>query len=123
MKLGTISALALGASGVAIALMPEATADNLKLSALTPRGTAEIRAGLGGTFVGLGLWAAARGSKDAHTAVGMTWLGAAALRSYAVKKDQPETDVTYWTYLAGEITLGLAGLISRGSTSSSQASR
>jgi hypothetical protein len=43
----------------------------------------------------------------------MTWLGAAAFRTYSLKADQPETKPSYWAYLAGETLLGTAGLIAR----------
>jgi hypothetical protein len=113
MRLGTLSAGALAASGVAIALMPERTLAQLELAPVSARGLAETRAGLGGTFAGLGLWALLRGTSDAYTAVGMTWLGAAAFRSYSLKADQPETKPTFWAYLAGEAVLGTAGIFAR----------
>jgi hypothetical protein len=114
MRVGDLSALALGASGLAIALMPERSTKQLQLVATSPRGIAETRAGLGGTFVGLGLWALARRTSDAYTAVGVTWLGAAAFRTYALKKDEPETAATYWAYLAAESLLGLGAVAARG---------
>ena len=114
MRLGTLSAAALGASGLAIALMPEKTAAQLKLAALDKRGITETRVGLGGTYAGLGLWALGRGTSDAYTAVGMTWLGAAAFRAWSLQKDRPETDASFWAYLTGETLLGLAGVLARG---------
>jgi hypothetical protein len=113
MRLGDLTAAALAASGVAIALMPERTLAQLQLTPVSPRGITETRAGLGGTFAGLGLWALARGTSDAYTAVGMTWLGAAVFRSYSLRADEPETDASYWAYLGAETTLGLAGLLAR----------
>jgi hypothetical protein len=113
MKAGDVAALALAASGLAIALMPERTLVQLELTPDSARGITETRAGLGGTFAGLGLWALARGSADAYTAVGMTWLGAAVFRTYSLRVDQPETKPSYWAYLAGETTLGLAGVLAR----------
>jgi hypothetical protein len=114
MRLGTLSAAALGASGLAIALMPEKTAAALKLAPLTARGITETRVGLGGTYAGLGLWALGRGTSDAYTAVGATWLGAAAFRAWSLQKDEPETDASFWAYLTGETLLGLAGVLARG---------
>jgi hypothetical protein len=69
--------------------------------------------GLGGTFAGLGLWALARRSSDAYTAVGMTWLGAAVVRGLSLRLDEPETDWTFWAFFAGEVGFGLAGLVAR----------
>lgn len=114
MRLGTLSAAALGLSGLAIALMPERTAATLQLEPTSRRGVTETRVGLGGTYAGLGLWALARGTSDAYTAVGATWLGAAAFRVFSLTKDEPETDATFWAYLAGESLLGLAGIVARG---------
>jgi hypothetical protein len=113
MRLDTLSAGALAASGLAIALMPERTLAQLELTPLSARGITETRAGLGGTFAGLGLWALVRRTSDAYTAVGMTWLGAAAFRTYSLSKDEPETPPSYWAYLAGETVLGAAGLLAR----------
>ena len=113
MRLGTLSAGALAASGLAIALMPERTLAQLELTPGSARGLAETRAGLGGTFAGLGLWALLRGTSDAYTAVGMTWLGAAAFRTYSLKADQPDTKPSFWAYLTGEVVLGTAGVLAR----------
>ncbi|MDX6217322.1 MAG: hypothetical protein QOG99_2906 [Frankiales bacterium] len=113
MRLGTLSAAALTASGLAIALMPERTLAALELVPESPRGLTETRAGLGGTFAGLGLWALMRGTSDAYTAVGMTWLGAAAFRTYSLKADEPETKPSFWAYLTGEVVLGTAGVLAR----------
>lgn len=111
MRLGTMSAAALGASGLAIALMPERTAKALQLTPESARGIAETRVGLGGTYAGLGLWALARGTSDAYTAVGATWLGAAAFRAYALRTDEPETDLSFWAYFTAETMLGVAGVL------------
>jgi hypothetical protein len=113
MRLGTLSAVGLAGSGLAIALMPERTLAQLELVPASARGITETRAGLGGTFAGLGLWALLRGTSDAYTAVGMTWLGAAAFRTYSLKVDQPETKPSYWAYLTGELVLGTAGILAR----------
>ena len=107
---GTVSALALAASGIGIVLQPQQAVSTLGLSTTSSRGIAETRAGLGGTFAALGLWALARRSRDARTAVGVTWLGAAALRLASLQLDGPETDATFWAYLAAEVTCGLAGI-------------
>jgi hypothetical protein len=94
-------------------MMPERTLAQLQLTPVSARGTAEARAGLGGTFAALGLWALLRGTSDAYTAVGMTWLGAAAFRTYALKADEPEAAPSYWAYLTGEVVLGTAGVLAR----------
>jgi hypothetical protein len=86
----------------------------MHLTATSQRGVTETRVGLGGTFAGLGLWALARRNSDAYTAVGVTWLGAAAVRGLSLRIDEPETNWTFWAFFAGEVGLGLAGLFDRG---------
>jgi hypothetical protein len=108
---GRASSAALALSGLAIALQPGKAGEALHLTASSTRGVAETRAGLGGTFAALGLWALARGSADAYTAVGMTWLGAAAFRGVSLVVDRPETDWTFWAYLTAEVTLGFGALL------------
>ena len=108
--MGLASAVGLAASGIGIALRPREAADSLGIPAASARGVAETRAGLGGTYAALGLWSAVRGTPDAHTAVGVTWLGAAALRLTALAVDKPNTTRSYWMYLAGELVLGACGV-------------
>lgn len=109
-RVGALSSAALAASGAAIALDPRRTGEALHLSPTSPRGLAETRAGLGGTYVALGALALLRPRRDTYAAVGATWLGAAALRLAALKLDEPDTDASYWTYLAGELLLGTTAL-------------
>jgi hypothetical protein len=116
---GSLSALALAGSGIAIAADPAGAAGAMHLKPLTQRGIAETRVGLGGTFAGLGLWALARRNSDAYTAVGVTWLGAAAVRGLTLRMDEPETDWTFWAFFAMEVGLGVAGLVDRGARRSS----
>jgi hypothetical protein len=73
---------------------------------------AETRAGLGGTYAALGAWALLTRNPAVQRAVGVTWLGAAAARIWAVRKDEPRTDWTYWSFLATEIGLGVIALVS-----------
>lgn len=110
---GAASSLALGISGLSIALRPRQAATALGLSLASGRGVAETRIGLGGTFAGLGFWSLLRRRPDAYRAVGATWLGAAVTRVITLQLDEPEPDWTFWAYLAGEIGLGLGGLMAR----------
>lgn len=73
---------------------------------------AETRAGLGGTYAALGGWALVSRNPAAHAAVGVTWLGAAAVRLASLVVDCPRTDWTFWGYLAAEIGLGAGALVS-----------
>jgi hypothetical protein len=111
---GFASSAAMAASGIAIALMPGRTSEALQISAVSSRGVAELRAGVGGTFAALGVWAMLRQTSDAYTAVGVTWLGAAVVRVLALRVDEPETDLSFWAFLTGEVTLGAAGLVDGG---------
>ena len=111
MNLGRVSSAALMASGLAGAVMPERVAAALELPAVTKRGVAETRAGLGGTYAALGGWALVSRNPTAQASVGLVWLGAAGARVASLLVDQPETDGAFWAYLAAEIGLGAAALI------------
>ena len=113
MRLSRISSLAMLASGLAGVAMPDKVGTALHLPPTDGRGRAETRAGLGGTYAALGCLGVLSRSPVARRAVGVTWLGAAAARLLALQLDEPETDATYWAYLAAEIGLGLAGVTAR----------
>ncbi|MFI9559368.1 DUF4345 family protein [Nonomuraea endophytica] len=112
MRIGQISSAALMLSGLAGVLVPRRVADALDLTVNSPRGSAEVRAGLGGTYAALGAWALTSPHPAAETAVGTAWLGAAAARLASLPADRPKTPWPFWAYLAAEITLGSAALIS-----------
>ena len=97
-------------SGLAGMTMPRRFVEALDLSPTSGRGVAETRAGLGGTYAGLGGYALATGQPAAQAAVGATWLGAAGARLLSLALDRPKTDWTFWAYLAGELGLGVAAL-------------
>jgi hypothetical protein len=111
---GFTSSLGLAASGVGIALDPRRAGDLMRMPPSSARGITEMRAGAGGTFAALGAWALLRGTSEAYTAVGVTWLGAAIARTVSMQVDDPEKDWTFWAFLAGETALGVAGLLDRG---------
>jgi hypothetical protein len=110
MRAGALSSIALLGSGVAAIVAPERVLPSLHLSSSDARGSAEVRAGLGGTFAALGAYGLLSRSPAARRAVGVTWLGAAVARLYSLQEDQPETDATFWGFLAGEVVMGLDGL-------------
>jgi hypothetical protein len=114
---GIASAFALGASGVGIALDPKRAGAVMRIPPSSARGVTELRAGVGGTFAALGAWALLRGTSDAYTAVGVTWLGAAVVRAVSMQVDDPDKDASFWVFLAAETTLGIAGLLARGRSS------
>jgi hypothetical protein len=110
-NLGRVSSAALLLSGVAGVVMPRSVASALELPATTARGVAETRAGLGGTYAALGGWALVSRDPTAQAAVGVTWLGAAAVRLSTLVVDRPRTDAAFWSYLAVEIGLGSTALV------------
>jgi hypothetical protein len=111
-NLGRLSSAALMLSGLGGVLTPTKVAAALELPATTARGVAETRAGLGGTYTALGAWALVSRQRAAHTAVGVTWLGAAAMRLASLRVDHPRTDIAFWLYLAAELGFGTAALAS-----------
>jgi hypothetical protein len=113
---GLASAAGLAASGLGIALDPRRAGEMMRIPPTSARGVTEMRAGIGGTFAALGTWAMLQRSSQAYTAVGVTWLGAALVRTLSIRVDDPETDWSFWTFLAGETVLGVAGVLDRGTT-------
>jgi hypothetical protein len=110
-NLGRWSSAALMASGLAGVVTPSSVASALELPAATPRGIAETRAGLGGTYAALGGWALVSRDPTAQAAVGVVWLGAASARVGSLLLDRPRTDRAFWAYLAAEIGFGTAALV------------
>jgi hypothetical protein len=100
-------------SGLAGVLIPVKVGAALHLDARDARGSAEIRAGLGGTYAALGGWALLSRNPLAHRAVGVAWLGAAVARLASLRVEPPETDSEFWAYLAAELALGTAGVTAR----------
>src|SRR5690242_1639496 len=103
MRVGRLSSAALMVSGLAGVVIPERVADELQLTVDSPRGSAEVRAGLGGTYAALGGWALVSSQPAAEAAVGATWLGAAGVRLASLALDRPKTSVSFWAYLGAEI--------------------
>ena len=112
MNAGRVSSAALMLSGVAAVVNPQGVADALHLNAADARGVTETRAGLGGTYAALGGWALVSREPAADVAVGMTWLGAAAVRVATLRVDRPPVTASYWVYLGLEVACGTALLAS-----------
>jgi hypothetical protein len=110
MNLGRVSSAALMLSGIAGVVSPRQFTSALELSPLSDRGVAETRAGMGGTYAALGGWALLSREPAAQRAVGVTWLGAAAVRLASLKLDRPRTDPAFWAYLAAEIGFGTTAI-------------
>jgi uncharacterized protein DUF4345 len=99
-------------SGLAGAVVPDLVAQALELTVDSPRGKAEVRAGLGGTYAALGGWALVSSHPAAEAAVGVAWLGAAGARLASLALDRPKTPWPFWAYLGAEVTFGAAALAS-----------
>ena len=112
MRIGQLSSAALMSSGLAGVVIPDRVAQELELTVDSPRGKAEVRAGLGGTYAALGGWALVSSQPAAEAAVGVAWLGAAAVRLASLALDRPKTPWPFWAYLGAEITFGAAALVS-----------
>jgi len=112
MNMGRLSSAALMLSGVAAIADPKGVAAALHLTVGDARGVTETRAGLGGTYAALGGWALVSREPAADVAVGVTWLGAAAVRVAARQADRPPLTASYWAYLGLEVTCGVASLAS-----------
>jgi hypothetical protein len=97
-------------AGLAGAIMPKRVAHSMDLEARTGRGILEVRAGLGGAYVALGLYATLADDAGAYRAVGAAWLGAAAGRLTGLALDHPRTDAVHWSSLALELGGGLAAI-------------
>lgn len=87
--------------------MPRRVVEAMDLEPVSGRGLLEVRAGLGASYVALGLWAVVTDSPTARRAVGAAWLGAAAGRVTGMAVDAPRTDAIHWGSLALEVGGGL----------------
>ena len=110
-KILRAASASLGLAGVAAVIMPARVADAMGFGEVTGRGLTEIRAGLGATYVGLAAYALISDDPRVHRAVGATWLGAAAARTYGLAADSPDTDAVYWGSLALELGAGFGALV------------
>jgi hypothetical protein len=111
-RIGQLSSTALMLSGFAGVVSPGKVAQALELTLDSPRGTAEVRSGLGGTYAALGGWALVSSQPAAEAAVGAAWLGAAGARLASLPLDRPKTSWQFWAYLGAEITFGVTALVS-----------
>ena len=111
-RIGQLSSTALMLSGFAGVVSPGKVAQALELTLDSPRGTAEVRSGLGGTYAALGGWALVSSQPAAEAAVGAAWLGAAGARLASLALDRPKMSWQFWAYLGAEITFGVTALVS-----------
>jgi hypothetical protein len=107
-----VPSAALFASGLAGVLIPERVVAELELDPRSPRGIAEARVGLGGTYAGLGAVGLLARTRSVDAAIGATWLGAAITRVLAIRLDPHRRRWTFWAYLLGEFGLGSMAMAS-----------
>lgn len=96
--------------GVMSIVSPPAAERFTGLTAAGPRGVSEIRAVLGGLFVGLGLAALIYRTAAAFGTVGIGYLLIAVVRAASIYFDHAATP-TNWASLAFEIVFGVLLLI------------
>jgi uncharacterized membrane protein len=86
--LQTLVLLATVAIGVLALIRPEATVGFTGLAPTSVRGTSEIRAILGGLFVGLGIAPLVLGTVEAYQVIGIGYLAVAAARAFSIIYDR-----------------------------------
>jgi hypothetical protein len=100
MAVGTI------ATGLISLIRPRYVQDFTGLSAPGPRGVTEIRAILGGSFVGLGLAPLVLGVPEAYKMLGIVYLVIAVARIAGIALDK-SSERSNWISLAVEIVAGI----------------
>ena len=97
-------------TGLISLLRPRAVQGFTGLSAPGPRGITEIRAVLGGGFIGLGLAPLILGAAAAYQMLGITYLVIAAARIIGIVFDR-SLEGSNWISLAFEIVAGIVLLL------------
>ena len=101
--IGTIALLAYGLTSI---VAPKHIAPFIAHEIPTPRGVAEFRI-LGGFFSALSAFALYAQNPQVFMALGVAWLGAAAMRLVALLLDRPKFDAAYISFFVSEILLGI----------------
>jgi hypothetical protein len=104
--LKTIMAVVTIATGLISLILPRSVQGFTGLSAPGPRGITEIRAILGGAFIGLGLAPLVLGSPAAYQMLGITYLVIAVERIAGIALDR-SFERSNWISLAVEIVAGI----------------
>lgn len=105
-----IAAVATLATGVYALVRPTAVYGFTGLEASGPRGITEIRAVLGGAFIGLGAAALILRLPASYTTVGIMYLAIAAVRLVSIFVDKSAVQ-SNWVSLAVEVALGVVLVI------------
>jgi Domain of unknown function (DUF4345) len=105
---GYVASAVLAASGIAGVVIPERVGRVLHTELSAPRARAEMRVAYA-CFAALGIDAMIAGTPAVFFAVGILWLGAAAVRLAALVIDRPSAEWTYWAFFVLELILGAVG--------------
>ena len=104
--LKTVTAVGTIATGLISLIRPRAVQGFTGLNAPGARGVAEIRAVLGGGFIGLGLAPLILGAPAAYQMLGITYLAIAVARFAGIALDK-SFERSNWISLAVEIAAGI----------------
>lgn len=93
-------------TGLVSLLAPRSVQGFTGLTASGPRGITEIRAILGGLFIGLGIAVLLLGTREVYQALGIMYLAIAAVRVVSIFVDKSSVQ-SNWISLATEIIMGI----------------
>ncbi len=93
-------------TGLVSLLWPRSVQGFTGLTAPGPRGITEIRAILGGLFIGLGLAVFVLGTRQTYQMLGIMYLAIAAVRIVSIFVDKSSVQ-SNWISVATEIVLGV----------------
>ena len=93
-------------TGLVSLLAPRSVQGFTGLTAPGPRGITEIRAILGGLFIGLGIAVLVLGTREVYQALGIMYLAIAAVRIVSIFVDKSSVQ-SNWISVAAEIVLGI----------------
>ncbi|MEP0806436.1 MAG: DUF4345 family protein [Chloroflexota bacterium] len=93
-------------TGLVSLLAPRSVQGFTGLTAPGPRGITEIRAILGGLFIGLGVAVLVLGTRETYQMLGIMYLAIAAVRLVSIFVDKSSVQ-SNWISVATEIVLGI----------------
>lgn len=93
-------------TGLVSLLAPRSVQGFTGLTAPGPRGITEIRAILGGLFIGLGIAVFVLGTREVYQALGIMYLAIAAVRVVSIFVDKSSVQ-SNWISVATEIVMGV----------------
>jgi len=102
--IGTLSLLGYAIGSL---FLPHVVAKLIAQNLDSPRGIAEFRIVNGGYFAGLSIFALVVNQPLVYAALGIGWLGAAAVRVLALALDRPRLEPLYFALLTFEIVMGI----------------